>query len=375
MASAGAIAAASHLRGIRFPWESAADGSDVTPPYLGREGHLVPVLTDDHEEHVVADVAWAADRLVQWTGDPHLAAGPVRTILLETARYWASRLEHESDPRHLTAVMGPDEYHDLVDDDVFTNAMARWNLRRGADLVDDAQEAERWLELADGLVEGWDDERGAHEQFAGYWALEPLLAAQVAEVPFAADLLLGADRVARSQLVKQPDVLMAHHLVPDELRAGSLDADLDVYGPRTVHGSSLSPAIHSTLLAQAGRPDEALSMFRLAARLDLDDITGTTADGLHLATMGGLWQALAHGFLGIRVGGGLLAVDPHLPQAWRSVAISFHHHGRLVRIRADDEHVELTCAEPMEVVVAERRVEHHAGHTTFPVHRPPEDRP
>ena len=105
-----------------------------------------------------------------------------------------------------------------------------------------------------------------------------------------------------SQLIKQADVLMLHHLVPEEVEPGSLQANLSFYEARTAHGSSLSPAIHAALLARAGEPDRALVPFRMAARLDLDDLTGTTSGGLHLATMGGLWQALAYGFCGLRPG-------------------------------------------------------------------------
>ena len=118
---------------------------------------------------------------------------------------------------------------------------------------------------------------------------------EVAPPPVAVDVLLGAERVAGSQLIKQADVLMLHHLVPDEVAAGSLGPCLAFYEPRTAHGSSLSPAISASLLARSGQPERALELFRMAARLDLDDLTGTTAGGLHLATMGGVWQALAYG--------------------------------------------------------------------------------
>lgn len=106
---------------------------------------------------------------------------------------------------------------------------------------------------------------------------------------------------------------MLHHLVPGAMEPGSLAANFAFYEPRTAHGSSLSPAIHAALFARAGQPDRALALLRLAARLDLDDVSGTTAGGLHLATMGGVWQALAHGFLGLRPGAGELEVDPCLP--------------------------------------------------------------
>ena len=117
-------------------------------------------------------------------------------------------------------VMGPDEYHEVVDDNAYTNVMARWNLRRGAELLDRIgrrphEAAETWRALADGLVDGWDPERGLYEQFAGYFDLEPLLMSQVGPPPLAVDVLLGRERVAGSQLIKQADVLMLHHLVPE----------------------------------------------------------------------------------------------------------------------------------------------------------------
>ncbi len=251
--------------------------------------------------------------------------------------------------------MGPDEYHEIVDDNAFTNVMARWNLRRGAEILartdDDMEEAEVWRALADGLVDGWDPERGIYEQFAGYFDLEPLLMTQVGPPPVAADVLLGAERVAGSQLIKQADVLMLHQLVPEELLPGSLEPCLAFYEPRTSHGSSLSPAISACLLARAGQPERALERFRLAARLDLDDLTGTTSGGLHLATMGGVWQALAFGFLGLRADGGVLAIDPCLPEAWSALGLRFRFLGRRVGVLARHDRVTVTCDAPLLVRV------------------------
>ena len=106
-------------------------------------------------------------------------------------------------------------------------------------------------------------------------ALEPLVIADLApRRPIAADLLLGRERVRSAQVVKQADVLMLHHLVPEEVEPGSLAANLRFYEPRTAHASSLSPGIHAALLARAGKLDKALEALRLTARIDLDDLTG-----------------------------------------------------------------------------------------------------
>jgi trehalose/maltose hydrolase-like predicted phosphorylase len=342
------------LRGARFPWESARDGSDVTPrQVMGRDRQLISIETGAHEEHIVADVAWAAKLYSTWTGDTDFLAGPGRDLVVETARYWASRITQRTDGSgHLCAVMGPDEYHEVVDDNAYTNVMARWNLRRGADLLaesGDADEADAWRSLAKELVDGWDPQRGIYEQFAGYFELESLVMSEVARPPVAVDLVLGAERVAGSQLIKQPDVLMLHHLVPDEVEAGSLAACLAFYEPRTAHGSSLSPAIYASVFARAGEPERALELFRLAARLDLDDVTGTTASGIHLATMGGLWQALAYGFLGLHAGSGVLSIDPCLPATWSALGLRLRFGDARIGVRAEHDRVTIACDRPLLV--------------------------
>jgi trehalose/maltose hydrolase-like predicted phosphorylase len=352
------LAAASGRAGARFPWESAADGSEVTPTtMLDPLGRVMEIHTGDLEEHIVADVPWAACRYADWTGDDDFLHGPGRDLLVETARYWASRLRLDQAGRaHIDGVIGPDEYHVAVDDNAFTNVMARWNLRRAAALVEGAggglaAEAREWRRLADALVDGYDPVSGRYQQFAGFDELEPLLVDELGRPPLAADLLLGRERVAATQIVKQADVLMLHLLVPEETAPGSLAPNLAFYGPRTTHGSSLSPAVHAALLARAGDPDQALELFRLACRLDLDDLTGSTAGGLHVATFGGAWQALAHGFLGLRPAGGTLGVDPRLPAAWEAVTLRLRFHGRRVRVLAGHDRLELATDGPLRVEV------------------------
>jgi trehalose/maltose hydrolase-like predicted phosphorylase len=334
--------------GVRFPWESAGSGVDVTPSHAhDQAGRVVPIRTGELEEHIVADVAWAASFYMDWTGNAAFAAGPGCELLIETARYWSSRIRLDRDGRgHIYGVIGPDEYHEPVDDNAFTNVIARWNLRRAADLAQaavSAAERRRWLELADAIVDGYDPETQLYEQFAGFYRLEPLVIADlVARRPIAADLLLGHERVAGAQVLKQADVLMLHHLLPEEVAPGSLEPNLAYYEPRTAHGSSLSPAIHAGLLARAGRMGAALDALKLSTRIDVDDLTGTSAGGLHLATMGGVWQALVFGFAGIRASAAGLNVDPRLPEAWDALELRLQFRGRpvCIRIEHDSVHVE-----------------------------------
>jgi hypothetical protein len=346
--------------GARFPWESARSGRDVTPTSArDRTGRVVPIRTGQLEEHIVAQVAWAACCYADWSGDEAFLRGAGSPLLVETARYWASRVRTDRLGAHIYGVIGPDEYHEPVDDNAFTNVMARWNLRRAAALVRageagevTALEVDRWLELADTLVDGYDADTGIYEQFAGFHALEPLLIAEIApRRPIAADLLLGADRVNAAQVIKQADVLMLHHLVPDEVEHDSLEPNLRYYEPRTAHGSSLSPGIHAALFARARNYEGALDALQIASRMDLDDLTGSTAGGLHLATMGGLWQALAFGFAGLRPRDGRLCIDPRLPPAWAALELRVRFHGNRVVVRIEHDDLVITADAPTAIEV------------------------
>jgi trehalose/maltose hydrolase-like predicted phosphorylase len=362
--------------GARFPWESAATGADVTPT-AGRDrtGRVVPIRNGLDEIHIVGEVAWAACCYAGWTGDEQFERGPGLRLLVETARYWASRVHVDrSGPAHLYGVIGPDEYHEPVDDNAFTNVLARWNLRTAAawaEAADDQSvsgaERARWRSVADALVDGLDPATGVYEQFAGFNRLEPLRIVDVApRRPITADLLLGRDRVRRAQIVKQADVLMLHHLLPGEAAPGSLEANLDFYEPRTAHGSSLSPGIHASLFARAGRIDSALDNLRMAAAVDLDDLTHTAGGGVHLATMGSVWQALAFGFVGLRPLGGTLSVDPRLPDSWRALELGLRFRGAAIRMRMEPGLVSVMSDAPVVLEIGERQVACEAGRTEIP---------
>lgn len=352
--AARAEAAARGRAGARFPWESAGSGRDVTPASaVDPTGKTVPILTGIQEEHITADVAWAAARYAEWTGDDILAGDPGAALLVETARYWASRVESDaSGAFHIRHVIGPDEYHEDVDDNTYTNVMARWNLATAARRFADGplgSEAAAWSAIASRLVDGFDPALGRHHEFAGFDTLEPVIISRLSATPVAADILLGYERVRESQVIKQADVLMAHHVLPDAMVPGALNADIDFALPRTAHGSSLSPAVHASVLARAHRPEEALVWFDVAAGIDVDDLTGTTGAGVHIGAMGGLWQALAFGFLGIRARGTALAIDPVLPDRWRRVRLALTYRG--VRLDVAAAHGECTVEADDDVTV------------------------
>ncbi len=355
---------ASGRDGARFPWESARSGRDVTPDRSRVAGETIPILTGQLEEHVVADVAWGVACYLDWTGDREFEGGPGRTILVETARYWASRIRLDGDGRgHIDGVIGPDEYHENVNDNAFTNVMARWNLRRAADTVVsapgadvDESEVMRWRSLADALVDGYDATTGVYEQFAGFFGLEPVVIADLAaRRPTDAERLLGRERLARAQVAKQADTLMLHQLVPEEVVYDSLEPNLLYYEPRTAHASSLSPGVHAGLFARAGRLTEALEWLRVTSRMDLDDLTGSSAAGLHTAAMGSLWQALVFGFAGLRPAADGLRLDPRLPRAWGALEIRVVFRGARVKVRVENPTVTVSSDRRVPILFRDRK--------------------
>lgn len=349
--AARARASADGRRGARFPWESARDGTDVTPAdgYVGAE--RVAILTGQREEHITADVAWAVVRNAAWSRRRFHLTPAEGELLAETARYWQSRIRYDdAGAGHIDGVIGPDEYHEDVDDNAFTNGMARWNLEAAACWAPaDRNERRGWREAARRLVDGYDAGTGRHEQFRGYFDLEPLLVTELAPPPVAADVLAGRDRIALSQVIKQPDVLMLHQLAPEHTAPGSLVADLDFYVPRTAHGSSLSQAVVAGLEARAGRPDRGLELLRSSLRIDLDDVGGTTAAGVHVGACGGAWQAVLLGFLGAAVHDGVLHLAPHLPDAWPRFEARFRCLGSDLRVRVDASTVSVGATAPLRL--------------------------
>ena len=335
-------------RGALYPWESADKGVETTPSYgHGPDGERIPILSGLMEHHISADVAWGAWEYWKATGDDDFMASMGVEMLLETARFWVSRADLDDDGRyHVRLVVGPDEYHEGVDDNAYTNVLARWNIQRALDAsawlqkVDPvrageleerlgitAAELSGWHRVIDGYVDGFDPEKLLYEQFAGFYDMDDVPIEKIRPRPMPADLLLGREVTLVSKVVKQADVVMLCHVLADEIDEVTTRANYDYYEPITCHGSSLSPGIHAAVAARLHDVPEATEYFKMAAAIDLADNMGNAAAGLHMATMGGLWQAAVMGFCGLMRRGETLRFDPQLPVAWKRVRLPLRFRG------------------------------------------------
>jgi trehalose/maltose hydrolase-like predicted phosphorylase len=375
----GARAKAAHFgfRGALYAWESADTGEETTPErVIGADGTQVEILTGRMEHHISADVAYAVWQYWRFTRDDDFFLRAGAEMLLETARFWASRAVAEADgKRHIRHVIGPDEYHEDVDDNAFTNVMARWNIGRGLETMDLLRE--RWPnhaaalreklalgddELADWrdaiarIVTGLDAATGIYEQFAGYHKLEQLDLSLYADRKMPIDVVIGPERTRRSQVVKQADVVALIALLPDEFPGAAAKANFRYYEPRCAHGSSLSAGIHALVAARLGETETALRFLRQAAIADLE-LDPNSAGGIRIAGLGGLWQAIILGFAGLDPKSDMLGIDPRLPPHWRSLSFRVCWMGRSVAIRIAGKTAQATLVdgEGMEIRIAGTR--------------------
>ena len=163
------------------------------------------------------------------------------------------------------------------------------------------EEPRRWQHVARDLYTGFDEQTGLFEQFRGYFGLEEIDLAAFVPRTAPMDVLLGRERIQRSKIIKQPDVVMLIHLLWERMPPEVRKANFEYYEPRCGHGSSLSPAIHALVAARLGDTALAERYFRQAAEIDLADNMGNAAGGVHAGALGGLWQAAVFGFAGLRL--------------------------------------------------------------------------
>jgi trehalose/maltose hydrolase-like predicted phosphorylase len=174
--------------------------------------------------------------------------------------------------------------------------------------------------------------------------------------------VLGRQVTLVSKVIKQVDVTMLCHVLADEIPRDIVEKNYLHYEPFTSHGSSLSPAVDAAVAARVGLVEQALRVFRLACDIDLSDSLGSVAGGLHMATMGGIWQAVVHGFAGVRREGERLAIDPHLPTEWAALSLGIVFRGAEARLTlgADSVRVEVRSG-PLAARVFGREVDLPVG--------------
>ncbi|MGW1725669.1 glycoside hydrolase family 65 protein [Streptomyces sp. NPDC002306] len=321
------------LRGAAFPWRTI-EGSEGSAYWPAGTAAF----------HVNADIAGAAVRYTQATGDTDFERETGLELLVETARLWRSLGHH--DPRgafHIDGVTGPDEYSAVADDNTYTNLMARTNLLAAADAVErhpeaaarlgaDVEESAAWRDAAEAVYIPYNDELGVHEQHEGFTRYQRWDFAATNPDQYPLLLHFPYFDLYRKQVVKQADLVLAMYTCGSFFDEEQIARNFAYYEPLTVRDSSLSACCQAVVAAQAGHLGLAYAYTAEAALMDLADLEHNTRDGLHIASLAGTWTALVAGFGGLRDDGGTLRFAPRLPERFGRLAFTLQLLGRRLRV-------------------------------------------
>jgi alpha,alpha-trehalose phosphorylase len=359
--------------GALFPWRTI-NGEEASAYYAAGTAQV----------HIDADVAYAIVQYVNATGDRGWLVRDGIDILVETSRMWADIgfwRSNGGDPTfHIHGVTGPDEYTTVVNNNLFTNVMARYNLERTvAELSRIAEEeplahaqivarlglqddeVEEWRRCAEGMTIPFDEGLGIHPQDDYFLDREVWDLSNTPEENRPLLLHYHPLVIYRFQVLKQADVVMALFLQGDRFTPEEKRADFEYYDPITTGDSTLSAVVQSIMAAEVGYHEDAWRYFLMGLYVDLMNLHENTVDGMHIASAGGVWRALVNGFGGMRDIAGTLTFDPRLPDAWDEITFPLCWHGSRLQVTVRADVLEVANAGDDEVSVEVRGTAYAVG--------------
>jgi kojibiose phosphorylase len=350
-------------KGAMFPWESARTGEEETPSWARDfDGRIIKIRTNDMEHHITADIAFGVYKYYVATEDEKFMKEHGYEILIETAKFWESRVVYNKKHNYfeIRNVIGPDEFHENVNNNAYTNAMARWNIliaysilqkiKNGdstlyKDLIDkfkiDKRRINRWKKIIDRIHIGKKNS-GIIEQFDGFSSLKAIPVNEfgingMPMIPSSIELKF----IGQYKLIKQADVVMLLYTLPEMFTLQQMKRNYDYYQTMTIHKSSLSPSMHAIVAAKIGKTKEAFKYYSISSNADLEDLHKNTKEGMHAANLGGTWQMLIHGFAGVNVFKNSLCIYPRLPKQIRSLKFKISWHGFSLNIDLNKDLVKI----------------------------------
>ncbi|KRK74777.1 maltose phosphorylase [Companilactobacillus alimentarius DSM 20249] len=358
-------------------------GAYINAQRQGLKGALYPMVTfngiECHNEweitfeeiHRNGDIAFAIYNYTRYTGDKSFVLNEGSKMLTEMSRFWADRVHYSkrNGKYMIHGVTGPDEYENNVDNNWYTNFLARWTLKYTLEILGEVtsdqfkkldvskDEMSNWQDIVDKMYLPYDEDLGIFVQHDGFLDkdIEPVSSIPKDQLPI--NQHWSWDKILRSPYIKQGDVLQGIWDFIDDFSEREKKRNFDFYEPLTVHESSLSPAIHSVLAADLHYEEKAVALYERTARLDLDNYNNDTADGLHITSMTGGWLAMVQGFAGMRVhDDGTLSYKPFLPKKWNSYSFRQVFRGRVIEIsvKEDGPEFKLVSGDPLQIKVYDK---------------------
>ncbi|WP_129716027.1 glycoside hydrolase family 65 protein [Pedobacter sp. SYP-B3415] len=355
------------------------DGAALYPMVTinGEECHNEWEITFE-EIHRNGAIAYAIYNYVRYTGDRGYLASHGLEVLIGISRFWAQRVNWSEARQQyvMLGLTGPNEYENNVNNNWYTNTIATWCLRYTLDVMEQLkseeparfeallaklafrqEEVTHWKNIIEKMFYPEDARLGIFLQQDGYLDKEQVLAADLPASERPINQKWSWDRILRSCLIKQADVLQGLYFFEDDYDVETIRRNFDFYEPRTVHESSLSPCVHSILAAKLNDEARAYEFYLRTARLDLDDYNNDTEDGLHITSMAGTWMSVVEGFAGMRVRDNKLHFNPFLPANWKSFSfrIGFRGNNLHIRISVEDMLISNLGDSDLEVVIHGRQ--------------------
>lgn len=324
------------------------------------EAALYPMVTMNGEEchneweitfeeiHRNGAIAFAIYNYTRFTADTDYIKHYGWVVLMSIARFWAERVSFSAEKEKyvILGVTGPNEYENNVNNNFYTNYIAKWCLQYAAETVRKYQpnnpttfdfqlktatpsEVENWLHIAQNMYFPYTEKHGIYLQQDGFLDkdLKPVSAIPPTQRPI--NQHWSWDRILRSPYIKQADTLQTFYFFEEHFTKEELRKHYEFYVPFTLHESSLSPCVHSVLAAALGKDEEAYQLYLRTARLDLDDYNKEVHEGLHITSMAGTWLSVVEGFAGMRVKEGTLVFTPRLPKHWKRLSFKVIFRGEV----------------------------------------------
>lgn len=343
-----------HSKGALYPWRTI--NGDEASTYF-------PLGTAQY--HINADIAYAFKLYVDITDDFDYLKDKAAEVLCETARVWAdvgSFSEYVGNKYCICAVTGPDEYNAIVDNNFYTNLMARENIRDAIWALNKIKEKDNlayenlvekiglrdeeiayWRRIVENMYFPYDEKREIYPLDDGFMKRKPW---DESKIPPEKRHLLYENYhplfIFRQRMSKQADAILAMYLHSNLFSIDELKRNYDFYQEVTLHHSSLSTCIFGILASQIGYDEEAYRYFSQSARMDLDDYHNNFYAGIHAANMAGTWQGIVNGFAGLRTNKGVLEFNPTIPKEWISYTFKIFYKKNLLEIKISKDEVEIS---------------------------------
>lgn len=346
-----------HKKGAAYPWRTIT-GEECSSYF--------PAGTAQY--HINGDIAYSYVQYYLATGDMDFIKNFGAEVIFETARIWLEIGHFDKGFFKIDAVTGPDEYTAIVNNNYYTNVMAKYNLKWASKLYHQLFEEDK--ELLQHLCKKISLEKEEIHIFERAYTSMYLPYNEDYKINPQDDSFLSkaiwnfedtpADKyplllnyhpltIYRYQVLKQADTVLAHFLAEDEVDFDTIKNSYDYYEKITTHDSSLSSAVYSIMASKVGYYKKAYDYFIETARLDLDDTHGNTKDGLHTANMGGTWMSVVYGFAGLRIKEDCISLNPRLPKEWKGLKFKFLYKGACVSVDIQGNRTIINCDEPVKI--------------------------